>query len=127
MPERASTRARGRTVGFMGFKLTQRITDHLIKNLRDAVDRIRAQEKVIMSICVSQAHMPRKDFITSPADVDVRIRCHLDGGTAELALRRVVVGVRQLDRGAAFVARLRPARAASGEGSSEAHEPRQER
>jgi RNA polymerase primary sigma factor len=54
--------------GFMGFKLTQRIIDHLIKNLRDAVERVRAQEKVIMSICVSQANMPRKDFITSFPD-----------------------------------------------------------
>jgi RNA polymerase primary sigma factor len=53
---------------FMGFKLTQRIIDHLIKNLRDAVERVRAQEKVIMSICVSQANMPRKDFITSFPD-----------------------------------------------------------
>jgi RNA polymerase primary sigma factor len=53
---------------FMSIKLTQRIIDHLIKNLRDAVERVRAQEKVIMSICVSQANMPRKDFITSFPD-----------------------------------------------------------
>ncbi|MDR2876823.1 MAG: RNA polymerase sigma factor RpoD [Chromatiales bacterium] len=53
---------------FMSFKLTQRVTDQLIKNLRDAVERIRAQEKVIMSICVSQANMPRKEFITSFPD-----------------------------------------------------------
>jgi RNA polymerase primary sigma factor len=53
---------------FVTFKLTQRITDHLIKNLRDAVERIRAQENVIMTICVNEAHMPRKEFITSFPD-----------------------------------------------------------
>jgi RNA polymerase primary sigma factor len=53
---------------FMNIKLTQRLTDQLIQNLRDTVERIRAQEKVIMSLCVSQAHMPRKDFITSFPD-----------------------------------------------------------
>ena len=53
---------------FMSIKLTQRIIDHLIKNLRDSVERVRAQEKVIMSLCVSQASMPRKDFITSFPD-----------------------------------------------------------
>jgi RNA polymerase primary sigma factor len=53
---------------FITFKLTQRITDHLIKNLREAVERIRAQEKVIMTICVNEAHMPRKEFITSFPD-----------------------------------------------------------
>ncbi len=53
---------------FMNIKLTQRLTDHLIQNLRDTVERIRAQEKVIMSLCVTQGQMPRKEFITSFPD-----------------------------------------------------------
>ncbi|MBK8163639.1 MAG: RNA polymerase sigma factor RpoD [Gammaproteobacteria bacterium] len=53
---------------FMTFKLTQRMTDHLINNLRETVERIRAQEKIIMTVCVSNAHMPRKEFITSFPD-----------------------------------------------------------
>ncbi|MBK9131675.1 MAG: RNA polymerase sigma factor RpoD [Gammaproteobacteria bacterium] len=53
---------------FMTFKLTQRMTDQLINNLRETVERIRAQEKIIMTVCVANAHMPRKEFITSFPD-----------------------------------------------------------
>ncbi len=52
----------------MELKLTPKITEVLIKNLRGMVNRIREQEKVIMDICVSKAHMPRKEFITSFPD-----------------------------------------------------------
>jgi len=52
----------------MELKLTPKLTDVLIKNLRSMVSRIREQEKVIMDICVSKAHMPRKEFITSFPD-----------------------------------------------------------
>ncbi len=53
---------------FMNFKLTARVMDALVKNLRHTVDRIRSQEKIIMSLCVNKAHMPRKDFITTFPD-----------------------------------------------------------
>ncbi len=53
---------------FLNFKLTARVMDMLVKNLRSTVDRIRAQEKIIMSLCVNRAHMPRKDFITTFPD-----------------------------------------------------------
>ncbi len=53
---------------FMNFKLTARVMDMLVKNLRNTVERIREQEKIIMSICVNKAHMPRKDFITTFPD-----------------------------------------------------------
>jgi len=53
---------------FLQFKLTPRMTDRLIACLRDTIERIRAQEKVIMSVCVAKAHMPRKEFITSFPD-----------------------------------------------------------
>ena len=50
---------------FMELKLAQRLIDRLVEDLRSMVDRIRVQEKVIMTICVDKAHMPRKDFIVS--------------------------------------------------------------
>ncbi|HHH36343.1 MAG TPA: sigma-70 family RNA polymerase sigma factor, partial [Gammaproteobacteria bacterium] len=53
---------------FLNFKLTARVMDMLVKNLRQTVDRIRAQEKIIMALCVNKAHMPRKDFITTFPD-----------------------------------------------------------
>ena len=53
---------------FLEFKLTAKVVDHLVRNLREIVDRVRAQEKIIMSICVNKAHMPRRDFITSFPD-----------------------------------------------------------
>ena len=46
-------------------KLVPRIVDILTTNLRHAIARIRTHERAIMDICVSQAAMPRKDFITS--------------------------------------------------------------
>ncbi len=52
----------------MELKLVPKLTDKLIKNMRTTVNRIRAQEKIIMDICVSKAHMPRKEFITSFPD-----------------------------------------------------------
>jgi len=53
---------------FMELKLTPRVVDTLVGNLRGVVDRIRSHERVIMGICVQRAHMPRKDFITSFPD-----------------------------------------------------------
>jgi RNA polymerase primary sigma factor len=50
---------------FMEIKLAQRLIDRLVDDLRSMVDRIRAQEKVIMTVCVEKARMPRKDFIVS--------------------------------------------------------------
>ncbi len=50
---------------FMEIKLAQRLVDRLVGDLRSMVNRIRAQEKVIMSVCVDKARMPRKDFILS--------------------------------------------------------------
>jgi len=53
---------------FLYLKLTPKIAVRLVSQLRDTVDRIRTQEKTIMSICVSKAQMPRKDFIVSFPD-----------------------------------------------------------
>ena len=58
----------------LSFKLTPRVVDLLTLALRDTVDRIRAQERVIMDICVHKAHMPRKDFITSFPDNETDLK-----------------------------------------------------
>ncbi|MDP1708458.1 MAG: RNA polymerase sigma factor RpoD [Gammaproteobacteria bacterium] len=56
---------------FMEFKMVPRLIDRLVGSLRQVVDRIRAQERVIMDICVNKAHMPRKEFITTFPDNEV--------------------------------------------------------
>ncbi|MBI1424722.1 MAG: RNA polymerase sigma factor RpoD [Gammaproteobacteria bacterium] len=50
---------------FMQLKLVPRMVDELQTNMRQLVDRIRQHERVIMDICVNQAHMPRKEFVTT--------------------------------------------------------------
>jgi RNA polymerase primary sigma factor len=50
---------------FMELKLAPKMFDQLIDNLRDHVAEIRLLEKEIMTICVRQAGMPRKDFIAT--------------------------------------------------------------
>ena len=50
---------------FMELKLSPRMFDALIENLRGIVNEIRRLEKEIMSIAVKDAGMPRKDFIAS--------------------------------------------------------------
>jgi RNA polymerase primary sigma factor len=50
---------------FLQLKLVPRIVDILTTNLRHAITRIRTYERSVMDICVTQAGMPRKDFITS--------------------------------------------------------------
>ena len=67
----------------MELKLTPKLIDVLIKNLRSMISRIREQEKVIMDICVSKAHMPRKQFITSFPDNETDLTWltkQIDGG-----------------------------------------------
>ncbi|HHQ40861.1 MAG TPA: RNA polymerase sigma factor RpoD [Chromatiales bacterium] len=59
---------------FMGFKLVQRLVDELTANLRDVVERIRAQERHIMELCVNRAQMPRKAFIESFPDHETDLR-----------------------------------------------------
>jgi len=49
-------------------KLTPKMTAMIQFNMRDLIARIRSQEKVILDVCVEQAHMPRKQFITTFPD-----------------------------------------------------------
>ena len=49
----------------MELKLAPKLFDMLVKNLRGIVSVIRTQERLVMQICVRDAGMPRKDFLSS--------------------------------------------------------------
>jgi RNA polymerase primary sigma factor len=74
---------------FMQLKLTPRMVDALQTQMRTLVERIRQHERVIMNICVNQAHMPRKDFVTSfpENETDEKwLQKHLKSGNAYAAV-----------------------------------------
>jgi len=50
---------------FMEFKLAPKMTERLVNNLRELVERIRNHERVTMDLCTNKGRMPRKDFIVS--------------------------------------------------------------
>jgi RNA polymerase primary sigma factor len=50
---------------FLQFKLVAPVFQELAEILRATIERIRAHERQIMSLCVEQAGMARKDFIAS--------------------------------------------------------------
>jgi RNA polymerase primary sigma factor len=50
---------------FMELKLAPKMFELLVENLRSKVERIRSQERQIMTYCIRQAGMPRKEFIGS--------------------------------------------------------------
>jgi RNA polymerase primary sigma factor len=50
---------------FMELKLSPKMFDALIVHMRDHVAEIRNLEKQVMTICVRDAGMPRKDFVTT--------------------------------------------------------------
>ena len=50
---------------FKQLKLVTILMSRCAEDLRATIEQIRGYERVIMSICVDKAHMPRKDFITS--------------------------------------------------------------
>jgi RNA polymerase primary sigma factor len=49
---------------FLELKLSPKFIVLLTDNLRDLIDRIRFTERRIMELCVKEARMPRKEFIT---------------------------------------------------------------
>ncbi len=55
-------------------KLTPKMTAMIQFNMRDLIARIRAQEKIILDICVEEAHMPRKQFITTFPDSETDLK-----------------------------------------------------
>ena len=48
---------------FMPIKLVPKQYDALVNHVRDALERLRAQERAIMQLCVRDARMPRADFL----------------------------------------------------------------
>ena len=48
---------------FKEFRLVPKQFDRLVKNMRDMMDRVRIQERLVMKFCVVNAKMPKKDFI----------------------------------------------------------------
>ena len=50
---------------FMELKLAPKMFDALVSHLRGHVDEVRRLEREIMAVCVRQAGMPRKDFIST--------------------------------------------------------------
>ncbi len=48
---------------FMPIKLSPKVYDGLIEQIRDVLTRIRSHERAIMQLCVRDAGMPRTDFL----------------------------------------------------------------
>ncbi|MGD8341353.1 MAG: RNA polymerase sigma factor RpoD [Gammaproteobacteria bacterium] len=53
------------TTEFMELKLSPKVFEQLVLQLRDTINSIRSQERTVMALCVRDAGMPRKDFIAS--------------------------------------------------------------
>src|SRR5690606_18514551 len=53
------------TADFMELKLSPKVFDQLVAQLRDIVNQIRQQERQVMALCVRDAGMPRRDFLQS--------------------------------------------------------------
>ncbi len=58
---------------FLEFKLVPNTFILLVNTLRSAIVRIRAQERIIMGLCVDRARMPRKEFIVSFPDNETNL------------------------------------------------------
>jgi len=59
-----TARLRGKLAGeFMELKLSPRMFDALIAQLREHLNEIRGLERSVMQLCVREAGMPRSDFI----------------------------------------------------------------
>ncbi|VAX08391.1 RNA polymerase sigma factor RpoD [hydrothermal vent metagenome] len=67
----------------MQLKLTPKTVERLLNNMRNLIRNIRRHEKVIMTFCVDEAQMPRKEFITSfpQNETDLSwLQKHIDAG-----------------------------------------------
>ena len=59
---------------FMELKLAPKMFDALVAHLRSHVDDVRRLEREIMTVCVRQAGMPRKDFISTFPKNETNVR-----------------------------------------------------
>jgi len=48
---------------FKEFRLVPKQFDRMVKNMREMMDKVRIQERLVMKFCVVNAKMPKKDFI----------------------------------------------------------------
>ncbi|WP_208764160.1 RNA polymerase sigma factor RpoD [Shewanella aestuarii] len=48
---------------FKEFRLVPKQFDRLVKNMRNMMDRVRVQERLILKLAVEQAKMPKKNFV----------------------------------------------------------------
>ncbi|GEA12384.1 RNA polymerase sigma factor RpoD [Alteromonas sp. KUL49] len=48
---------------FKEFRLVPKQFDRMVKNMRQMMDKVRIQERLVMKFCVVNAKMPKKDFI----------------------------------------------------------------
>ncbi|MCU7919183.1 MAG: RNA polymerase sigma factor RpoD [Candidatus Thiodiazotropha sp. (ex Epidulcina cf. delphinae)] len=58
---------------FLEFKLVPATFNLLVNTLRNTIERIRNQERIIMHLCVGKARMPRKEFIASFPDNETNL------------------------------------------------------
>ena len=62
------------TAEFMELKLAPKLLDLMMAQLKDTVNGIRSQERQVMTLCVREARMPRKDFIGSFPDNQTNLK-----------------------------------------------------
>lgn len=48
---------------FKEFRLVPKQFDRMVRNMREMMDKVRIQERLVMKYCVVNAKMPKKDFI----------------------------------------------------------------
>ncbi|MFB6421795.1 MAG: RNA polymerase sigma factor RpoD [Candidatus Malihini olakiniferum] len=48
---------------FKQFRLVPKQFDFLVNSMRSMMDRVRAQERLIMKLCIEQCKMPKKNFV----------------------------------------------------------------
>ena len=93
---------------FLELKMTPKLTDRLVNDLRDLVARIRSHERSIMQLVVRESKMPRKDFIAAFApsescsqwlDKELRRRTSYKGALKERAdeIRRQTKRLAQIE------------------------------
>ncbi len=59
---------------FMELKLAPKMFDALVSHLRSHIDEVRRLEREIMTVCVRQAGMPRRDFISTFPKNETNVR-----------------------------------------------------
>ncbi|EOD55222.1 RNA polymerase sigma factor RpoD [Aeromonas molluscorum 848] len=50
---------------FRQFRLMPKQFDRLVNNMREMMERVRIQERIILKLCVEQAKMPKKTFVAA--------------------------------------------------------------